>query len=351
MSNNNNNNRRNRRRRNRGVAYVASATEARTPAAGVRQTRGGERICHSELVTTVAGSVNFAATKYVINPGDSTTFPWLSAQAQRYEQYRFHSCRFELLTRSPTTVTGSAILAPDYNASNPPPATEAEVTAYKGAVEDVPWRDMSMFLDVQDMHPLGPRKYVRDGNVAGDLKTYDVANLFVCTTGQADTTNISKLWVHYDVELFVPQINTSGTGSSCFALFNVSGDITFSTGVAKVLAFDEVIENSCAATNASGAFTLPKGSYLVMVDVVSCYGSAGASNTELKLRKNAAVLSIPISSDIVVTNTGAGDCFGQHMTGFVEVNGTDTVDVFMEMTGTGTLTAKQDQTRIAFVPV
>ncbi len=47
------------------------------------------RIVHRELLATISGSVAFATNSYVINPGLSSSFPWLATQAAGWEQYRF----------------------------------------------------------------------------------------------------------------------------------------------------------------------------------------------------------------------------------------------------------------------
>jgi hypothetical protein len=42
-----------------------------------------------------------------------------------------------------------------------------------------------------------------------DIKTYDVANFFIATNGQAAPSDIGELYVEYDVELLTPQLNNS----------------------------------------------------------------------------------------------------------------------------------------------
>lgn len=68
----------------------------------------------------------FNATTYVINPENPSTFPWLSAMALLYEQYRIHGMVFEFKTTSATaigslnTALGSVMLATQYNVLEKP---------------------------------------------------------------------------------------------------------------------------------------------------------------------------------------------------------------------------------------
>lgn len=187
-------------------AAVATSNTMSTNRPRMRESApGSRRVKHAELISNVAGSVAFTANKVAINPGIAATFPWLSTQARGYEQYRFHSLRFEFVTRASTSTVGSICLAPDYDADDSPPTTEIAVSSYMGAKESSAWTNSSISLDSTSMFPMGPRKYVRSYTVSGDLKVYDAGNLFYCTTGFVGTDDVGKLWVYYDCELFIPQ--------------------------------------------------------------------------------------------------------------------------------------------------
>jgi hypothetical protein len=104
------------------------------------------------------------------------------------------------------------MLVPDYDAADAAPTTEQIASAYRDVEEEVPWTpEFSCNLNVAAMHPDGRRKFVRYGSLAAnlDIKTYDVGNMFVCTT-DGSATNWGKLWVEYDISLFVPQLQPAG---------------------------------------------------------------------------------------------------------------------------------------------
>jgi len=167
---------------------------------------GRVRIRHREYIADIAGSVAFASTTFVVNPGISASFPWLSVIAANYESYKFNKLCFQFSTEKPTSVGGSLLMAIDYDANDAAPTTKSEIMAYHNAVRCPVWSQTDYVADKPDLSKL-PQHYIRSTTVSGtDLKTYDVGNLFVCTSGCADTSALGELYVIYDVELITPQL-------------------------------------------------------------------------------------------------------------------------------------------------
>ncbi len=329
-------------------AALATGQQVREP----KLTANGRstRIRHRELVSTVNGSVAFAATRYAVNPGLSATFPWLATQAVGWEQYRFHKLQFELFTRAPTTATGSVILAPDYDGLDATPSSEAVVTTYRDATEDAPWKNQCCRLDREAMHPMGPRKYVRSALVANsDLKTYDVGSFFVCTLGQANTDGVGKLWVEYDVEFFVPQ-TASGSASTNNSLagFNLSANQALTSATVATLAFDETIVNDLGIVNSSGVLTLPSGNWEIRAEVSCSGGTSTAASLLVAIEKDGAALAIPCESNFAVNTSGTtlyNPCVAA--TAYVTSSGSSTVRVRVTYTSVaGTLVAAGDRCRL-----
>ncbi len=180
---------------------IAHAYSSNFRAPRISQSRSGTRVVHKELVASVPGSAAYAvAASYVANPGLASSFPWLSTQAANWEQYRFHRLCYEFVPSSAYTATGDVILAPDYDSVDAAPASEVVASSYRDGIQSDVKTRCEIELDPNSMHPLGPRKYIRAGAIAGvDLKTYDAGVLHVATVGQADATTIGRLWVHYEV--------------------------------------------------------------------------------------------------------------------------------------------------------
>jgi len=199
-------------RQTAAAAAYSSAQSQRAPR--IQASRDNCRIVHRELIGSVVGSAAFAVPlTFAVNPGLPASFPWLSTQAQAWETYRFNKLRYCYYTRTGTGVPGSCMLVPDYDAEDSAPISEQVASSYEDVEEDAPWKDICCELRPSAMFSIGPKKFVRTGAVpAGtDVKTYDAAQLFVCTT-DGTAVNWGKLWVEYDVEFFTPQINPAGVG-------------------------------------------------------------------------------------------------------------------------------------------
>jgi len=167
---------------------------------------GRVRIRHREYIADIAGSVAFASTAFALNPGIATTFPWLSVIAANYESYKFNKLSFQFSTEKPTSVGGSLLMAIDFDANDAAPTTKSGIMAYHNSVRCPVWSQTDYIADKPDLNKL-PQHYIRSTTVSGtDLKTYDLGNLFVCTSGCADTTALGELYVIYDVELITPQL-------------------------------------------------------------------------------------------------------------------------------------------------
>jgi hypothetical protein len=169
---------------------------------------GGVRIVNDELINgTINGSTSFTVqNSYYIQPGDATTFPWLSVQAAQYEQYKIHKLEFVYIPSINTSASGDVMLLADYNVSDPVPTSEAIAIDHPYCVLGSVWDPITFRCDISKMSPLGPRKFVRTVSVAGDQKTFDGGRFHICTNN-GSAVAIGKLLVHYDIEFFVPQLN------------------------------------------------------------------------------------------------------------------------------------------------
>lgn len=256
------------------AAPLATASSAISRVANSTKQGKVEVVSHSELVATIEGSTAFAVNKFVVQPGLTAVFPWLATQAQRYQQYRVRSMFFELLTRTGASTQGSVIIAPDYDATNPPPETEEQVTAYQGAVEDVPWKNIKTNLDPGAIHATGPRKFIRSGAVPDNLTTYDACNLFVCTTGMVDTAAVGKLWVHYEIELHVPQIVSPNATPSCYFYAIAAPGQTIVAGANALELSVEQNTFEAVFDGKDNSLQLPKGAFQIIynADVGGVWG-------------------------------------------------------------------------------
>jgi hypothetical protein len=184
------------------------------------------RIKHREPLGVLLGSANFTVTTFNINPGLAATFPWMAPQANGYESYCFNSIHIEYdHTINEFTGLGRIVMAPDYDASDSPPTSMIQAEQFVDNVMGAVTRDWTCTLKPRGTGIIGPQRYTRPGGLSAneDIKLYDVAQVYVCTSGQANNAEIGQLWIVYDVTLKNPQaippinsgslINPTGGGS------------------------------------------------------------------------------------------------------------------------------------------
>ncbi len=168
-------------------------------------------IHHREFLTDINGSVAFDAKAFPVNPGMIATFPWLASIANNWDSYLFRRLEFSYETACSTVTPGSVMLAIDFDAADPAPTSKLALMTYENAVRSSSWQECCYDARVSNLHKFGIQRFTRQSALATnlDIKTYDVGNLFIATSGQADTSPIGELYVDYVVELYTPQINAS----------------------------------------------------------------------------------------------------------------------------------------------
>jgi hypothetical protein len=340
----------------RGPAVKAPAAESvamRSDLPRIDRGKHSIRVRHRELVGAVSNnSEPFAVTQVPLNPAMAVTFPWLSTQAEDWEQYTFHSLVFEYLPRCSTTQVGSIIMAPDYDALDVAPASETVMSSYYGAVEDAQWRSIACHLDKPSMHPLGPRKFIRTGPVPGDLKTYDVGTFYLATTSTTDTNAVGRLWVNYDVELFIPQKQQVDAAQRPSNITWMRPDwvgnqvfINATPDTLNVAPSTSVNALGAVATGFPGVFTLPAGTYLLEATVgvndnatepYDVYGGFAVNGTQLVGQGQFNVGPFPDGGFAVISTSAV-----------VAVTASDSIAFVLTFTSTiGTVTAQQASTCI-----
>jgi hypothetical protein len=170
------------------------------------------RVRHREYVQDILGTVPFALATFPINPGVAFSFPWLSSVAQRFEKYHFRELYFDYQARSPSNIQGAIYVSIDYDATDDPPVDKETMLATLSA-DGPPWASFRFSAGPKNLHSTGDFLFVRSGDqfdsVKSQLNVYDAGQFFVATKDAASGTPIyGELWVAYDVELAVPQLNT-----------------------------------------------------------------------------------------------------------------------------------------------
>lgn len=183
-----------------------------TPAS-ITSTGRGLIVRHKEYLgdvytdkTTVGG---FQATKYVVNPGNVTTFPWLSPIANQYDQYRPLGVIFNFVSTaadySSASSLGSVIMTTQYDVSDPDVVSKADMLNRAYSNEMKMSESGAHGLECNPAELFHNMLYCRTSSGAtSDPRDYDMANFYIATQGGnlAVNTNVGSLYIMYEFEFF-----------------------------------------------------------------------------------------------------------------------------------------------------
>lgn len=178
-------------------------------------------IRHREFLTTVRSSTNFALqNSFTLNPGNSTTFPWLSTIAASFQEYRWKGLVFHYIPTSGSAISGtspslgSVMMQTSYRSTDSPPSNKAELLNEYWSGEAVPSETFAHPIECDPKENPFNVQYVRTGAVPdGDSSLiYDLGVTHVCTQGQLAANNtLGDIWVTYEVELKKPVVTSNVT--------------------------------------------------------------------------------------------------------------------------------------------
>jgi hypothetical protein len=278
--------------------------------------RKSHLITEDEYIAEVNGSVAFACTSYPINIGQAATFPWGSKIAALYEKYTFQTLEFyyrrQVSEYATNGQTGKVMLSADYDASDAPPTTKQQVEDTEPHVDGMPCVETLVLRLSQRELKRTDALYVRSTTqlINTDIKTYDVGNLFVSTSGNANTNVIGELRVRYRCLVSVPVLSTPISyfpGSSLLMITTPAGETAAASTVYTAMfhiagsPHPVVVANGIGAlvipSSGSGLITLLNGEYII---TASCQ----SSNTTMAVTANYISLgqSSTAATDVLVVS-------------------------------------------------
>lgn len=176
-------------------------------------------IRHKEFVATISGSTGFSVQRFfLLQPGDTNTFPWLSGVASKFQQYRVKGMIFHYVPTSGYAVSGSnpaigsVMLQTSYRANDNAPSTKIEMLNEYWASEGAPSEAFCHPIECSPKENPFVTHYVRNRPVpvSDSPMLYDLGVTYVATQGMPATGNaVGDLWVTYEIELVKPQIASS----------------------------------------------------------------------------------------------------------------------------------------------
>jgi len=190
-----------------------------------RTLEGATVVRHKEYLgdvisSSTAGGGNVVV--YPIQPGLSTTFPWLSAIANSFQEYKVNGMLVEFRSTSGNAVSsgntalGEVVLSTTYNSASPftGSSSKSALMNEEFAVSTTPARSVIHAVECAPNQTPIDKLYTRSSPsgvnppASGtDIRLYDLGTLAVGTFGQqAASVNLGELWITYEVILYKPRI-------------------------------------------------------------------------------------------------------------------------------------------------
>jgi len=206
------------------VPASMSRTFSRTMPVQKYMSNGDILVSHREYFTDMNSFSAFvpgpnAVTQkgILINPGNSTLFPWLSRISAAYEQYRFEKLNFQYVTQVSTNTNGRVIIAVDYDPTDSPPIDKTNVLTFKGAVSAPSWSECKYVCSPSDLSHskvffVSPGNIAQNSTVGGNAldRQNATGTLWACSKGGTGAVT-GELYVDYTVRLMVPQLSSGVT--------------------------------------------------------------------------------------------------------------------------------------------
>jgi hypothetical protein len=263
-----------------GMAFSSVRNHKNSSAKGANKITRSVFVKEEEYIADVTlTSAGFTNLQYSANPGNAIMFPWLSTIAVNFNKYRFSKLlfRYRPIVSGYATAgqTGDIILSFNPDASDPAPVAQSQVYDLQMRDNDEPCAPFALNkLSIAEINKQDSY-YVRAGAAPAntDIKTYDVGNLNVSTTGTATSGTCGKLFVDYEVLLHSPVlVQPTSSGAVHFSSIASTSADSFSGSVLQSggsPAFSGI-------TTAANVITFPAGipgNYLMVMTVAGATSS------------------------------------------------------------------------------
>jgi hypothetical protein len=170
---------------------------------------------HREFIADVsmAGAPFTISSTIDINPGLTSSFPYLSSIARNFQEYTFKGLVYEYKTTSSAslatgtnTAMGVVMMAIQYRTDALPFENKQQMLNTMWSVDTIPAANALLPVECDPMENPFQIQYVRDTTPPGDPKMYDLGQLVVATSGgQTGQTNVvGEVWASYEIEFRKP---------------------------------------------------------------------------------------------------------------------------------------------------
>lgn len=282
------------------------------------------RVRKREYICDIPASVAFSNNVFTVNPGLSEVFPWLSAIAANYEQYRWNGLIFEYVSQAAVAVStadnirlGTVCMASDYNAIDDPYANMPQMLSTMFSNSARPSDTFAHAVECAPTDTAQKLYYCRSGSAPtnSDIRLYDMLSFQVGVEGMPTGTNdqaVGQLWVNYDITFCKSVQNNQlgfdlNTDKYILVAPAVAGTAYFGTSRTKQAGSNLGIElGSGSAGRMAFPPTLSSGFYLVIYVVVGASTAITAPTIAPDPAGSCSVVSAwtnNTDADIVSTGT------------------------------------------------
>jgi len=151
---------------------------------------------------------------YILNPGNSTTFPFLAKIATQFQEWEARGIIFELKSLcsdfASSLALGSMFGASEYNVLHPAPTTKVQLENMEYASSAKPSKSIIIPIECDPRNDVATHLYVAKDNeyLGGDKRLYDLSKVYLGSYGCPNFNKpIAEIWVSYEIALFKPEIN------------------------------------------------------------------------------------------------------------------------------------------------
>lgn len=252
------------------------------------------RVRNCEYLTDIISSTGFEATEFPLNPAVAGTFPWVSAMANLFTEYRFHGLIFVFKSTSATalnstnTALGTVIMSTQYNSNRDLFYSKLEMENHEFSASGSPSQSMMHAVECDPKITPYNTHFLRNAALDNDedINLYDWGRFTIATVGMQASSTIGELWVSYDIEFLKPRLNPNAYPNPLHGrISNASGNSANTLGITQ-LGYGGNLELQ-VIINGTGYDTivLPEsvtgGTFLVIYDTHGAAANVAASLTPL----------------------------------------------------------------------
>lgn len=192
-----------KRNTNKSMAPVSQSVTV-----GSNATQTHCRVVKRDYVCSVTGSNDFTVVLIdgALSPTNSNVFSWLYNVARSFDYISWNKVKIEFVSSSPSSYAGRVYICADYDPSDLPPTSPAQLMSQQDAVSGGVWNSFSLNLSQRELKRFR-RYFTKRSSVTPEPADSMPGKFFIATDG-APTSKIGDIYIEYDVDLTVPSIDS-----------------------------------------------------------------------------------------------------------------------------------------------